>query len=170
MVRYEGCCFPFVVRAALFSVFLAAGTVGAFGISITVTGSPGFSIDAADLSGGAGSDFIADHSNADNAILVTVVDTTGDTDAWQIQVRQTDVLWHGSLDLALLRTGTGSGTGSVSGGNLLPVTLTAVDQVFFEGEGNMTDIPLRMDLSGVSVLIPVDTYSATLNFTIVDLP
>mgnify|MGYP000060267003 CR=1 FL=1 len=62
------------------------------------------------------------------------------------------------------------GTGSVTGGNVLPVGLTAVDQVFFEGAGDMADIPIRVNLSGVSVLIPVDSYSATLYFTVIDIP
>src|SRR6056297_3586725 len=168
--RGGGCRLFFIPRAAAFTLFLAAGSVSLFGISVTVSGGAGFSIGAADLIDGAGSDLASDYSSADDSILVSVPETTGGGDGWQIQVRREDVLWHGSLDLAVLRTGGGSGTGSVTGGDVLPLDLSSVDQVFFEGSGDRADIPIRLDLGGVSVLIPLDSYSATLVFTVVDIP
>lgn len=170
MANSGGRCPALIIRAALFTILFAAGAVSVFGITVTVTGGGSFSIGAADLIGVAGSDLVSDYSSADNAVLVTVADTIGVDDAWQIQVRQEDTLWHGSLSLAVFRTGSGSGTGSVTGGDVLPVDLTAVDQVFFEGAGDVADIPIRVNLSGVSVLIPADSYSATLYFTVVDIP
>lgn len=165
---FSGLLFP----AALFLNFLfpVVGTAPLYGLSVTVSGGAGFSIGVGDLIGGAGSDLNPEYNSAVDAVQITVADSIDSGDAWQIQVRQEDVLWHGSLDLSVLRTGTGSGTGSVTGGDVLPVGLTSVDQVFFDGSGDVADIPVRLDLSGVSVLVPVDSYSATLYFTIVDIP
>jgi hypothetical protein len=110
------------------------------------------------------------HQSGTDAVLITVADTSGNADAWQIQVHKEDALWHNSLALGVLRTGSGSGSGSIGGGDILSLTLNAGSQVFFEGAGDRTNIPVRLILSGVSVLVPADSYSTTIHLTIIDLP
>lgn len=151
-----------------FLLFFAADSAEA--ITLTVTGGHGFIIDGGSLSGGPGSNLVSQYSGPDDSIILSVGDTLGNGDGWQIEVRREDLLWHGSLDVRLLRTGAGSGGGSISGGDSLSLTLTASDQFFFEGTGDRTDIPVRIELEGVSVLVPADTYTGNITFTLVDIP
>ena len=157
------------MRVAIFLFILTAGLPAVFAAGVTVTGGYGFVIDQSDLSGGAGSNFNPGHSSPVDAILVTLDGMVDDLDAWQIMVRKENSLWQGGLGLGLLRTAAGTGTGTISGGDVLPLALTATDQVFFEGAGNRNAIPVQLMLDGVSVLIPADAYAATLVFTIVDI-
>jgi len=157
------------VGTVLFCVFITAGLPAVFAAGVTVTGGYGFVIDETDLAGGAGSNFNPAHSSPVDAVLITVYDMLSDSDAWQIMVRKENTLWQGGLGLSLLRTAAGTGTGTINGGTVLPLVLTATDQIFFEGSGNRSAIPIQLRLDGVSVLIPVDAYAATLIFTIVDI-
>lgn len=157
------------MRVAILVFIMTAGFPAVFAAGVTVTGGYGFVIDQSDLSGGAGSNFNPEHSSPADAILITIDGMLSDSDSWQILVRKENSLWQGGLGLSALRTATGTGTGSVSGGAVLPLALTAVDQLFFEGAGNRSDIPVQLTLDGVSVLIPADAYTATLVFTIVDI-
>jgi hypothetical protein len=159
-----------MLKLALLSLLMTAGLPAVIALEVTVSGGHAFTIDQADLAGGAGSNFIPVHQSALDAVLITVAATTGDTDAWQMLVHKEDALWHGSLALGVLRTGPGTGSGSISGGDVLSLTLNASDQVFFEGAGDKTTIPVQLKLSGVSVLIPVDSYTTTVYLTILDLP
>jgi len=153
----------------LFTIFLTAGLPAVFAAGVTVTGGYGFVIDQTDLSGGAGSNFNPTHNSPADAVLITVDGMANDSDAWQIQVRKDNTLWQGGLTLRVLRTSSGIGLGTISGGDVLALGLTSTEQVFFEGAGNRSAIPVQLILEGVSVLIPVDVYSATLTFTIVDI-
>lgn len=159
----------YYARVVLCILLITAGLPAVFAAGVTITGGYGFVIDQTDLSGGAGSNFNPEHSSPVDAILITVDGMLSDSDSWQIMVRKENVLWQGSLGLCLLRTAAGTGTGTISSGAVLPLTLTATDQVFFEGAGNRNTIPVQLKLNGVSVLIPADTYAATLVFTIMDI-
>jgi len=159
-----------LLRAVLFTILMTAGPPAVFSLTVTVSGGYGFVIDQTDLTGGAGSGFVSTHESTDDALLIDVGDTAGDADTWQIQVHREDSAWNSGLGLSCIRTGTGSGTGSINGGDVLPVELTAGDQVFFEGAGSRTDIPIKLILKGVSVLIPVDTYSTVVYITVVGIP
>jgi len=103
-----------------------AGLPAVFAAGVTVTGGYGFIIDQSDLSGGAGSNFNPEHSSPADAIIIIVDGMSGDSDAWRIMVRKENVLWQGGLGLSLLRTAAGTGTGTISGGDVLPLTLTAL--------------------------------------------
>lgn len=164
----EGSGRRFLKPGVLFALLMTAGLPAVFPLTVTVTGGFGFVIDETDLTGGAGSEFEPTQESLDNSILIEVGDTTGGTDAWHIEAHKEDAAWHAGLSVSLLRTG--SGTGTVTGGDSLPVELTGTDQVFFSGEGDNTGIPVKIILDGVSVLIPADTYSTTIYLTIVDLP
>lgn len=159
-----------MLKLVFMSLLMTAGLPAVFALEVTVSGGHAFTIDQDDLAGGAGSNFNPVHQSAVDAVLITVAATTDDTDAWQMLVHKEDALWHGSLSLGVLRTGAGTGSGSISGGDVLSLTLNASDQVFFEGSGDRTTIPVQLKLSGVSVLIPVDSYTTTVYLTILDLP
>lgn len=158
------------LRLALLGLVLVAGLEAVSALDLEVSGGHAFSIGPSDLVGGAGSNFNPVHQSAAEAVLITVTGTSGGTDNWQLQVRKEDGLWHNSLALGVLRTGPGSGSGSISGGDSLPLTLNSSDQVFIEGAGDRSGIPVRLILSGVSVLVPADSYLTTIYITILDLP
>jgi hypothetical protein len=159
-----------MLKVLVLGLLMTAGLPAVFALEVTVSGGHVFTIDQGDLAGGAGSNFIPVHQSAVDSVLITVAGTTGETDAWQLLVHKEDALWHGSLALGVLRTGTGSGSGSIGGGHVLSLILNASDQVFFEGSGDRATIPVQLTLSGVSVLIPVDSYTTTVYLTILDLP
>lgn len=159
-----------MLRMVLLGLVMTAGLSAVFALEVTVSGGHAFSLDLADLAGGAGSNLIPVHHSGADAILLTVAGTSGDDDTWQMQVHKEDSLWHGSLALGVLRTGTGSGSGSISGGDVLSLTLNSSDQVFFEGSGDRINVPVQLTLSGVSVLVPADSYITTVYLTIIDLP
>lgn len=137
-------------------------------LTLTVSGGFGFVVDHTDIPAGAGGEPEPTHASSDNAVILDVGESGGASDAWEIQVRLEDTLWHGGLALKVLRTG--SGTGPVTGGDILPLELTATDQPFFEGTGDNSGIEVKLILDNVSVLIPADTYSGVVHFTLVDIP
>lgn len=170
MPKKDGACpTNIVARATLCIMFMTVGLPTVFPAGVTVTGGYGFVIDQADLSGGAGSNFNPEHSSPADAILIAVDDMVGDLDAWRVLVRKENSLWQGGLNVSVLRTAAGTGTGFINGGTALPLVLTATDQIFFEGSGDRNTIPVQLILDGVSVLIPADAYASTLIFTIVDI-
>ncbi len=139
-------------------------------LSITTSGGWNLSIDSTDVTGSAGSDLTPTYYSSTDAIIMSISDAIDNSDNWEIQVHKTDTNWHGNLKLALQRTSNGSGGGSISGGDSLYIELTGTDQYFFEGSGDRTDVDIQFRLTGVSVLVPADSYSTTIYFTVIDTP
>lgn len=161
-VRCFSICFFFLL---LIFYFLPIST---FALDLTVDGGFGFTVDHTDVPLGAGGTPTPTHYSSVDVVSLDIGGSGGGSDAWQVQVRLEDTLWHGDLSLKVLRTG--SGTGTVSGGDVLPIELTLTDQVFFEGLGDNTGINVQLILDGVSILIPADTYSGVIHFTLIDIP
>ncbi|MCP9767882.1 hypothetical protein EGI22_08155 [Lacihabitans sp. LS3-19] len=88
---------------------------------------------------------------------------------WQVDVSRSDIHWNSNLKLEVKRTsnGTGSIFSSISGGTIDQQVLTS-NSSFFNGVGNFSNISVQYQISGFSVLIPVDTYSTTVIFTLID--
>lgn len=146
----------------------AAGDLAA--ISINVTGSWSLTIGSGDVVSGPGGDLTPLYTSSADAVTIDVTDTIDNADTWQIQVHKDDLLWHGAMNLSMLRTSDGTGTGSITDGDSLFLDLTSLDQYFFEGAGDRSGIDLQLRLSGVSVLIPADSYSTTIYLTVIDTP
>jgi hypothetical protein len=136
-------------------------------IDIVVTGSWALTIDASNLTGGAGTDLIDTYESASNQVTVTISGTTGDSDNWRVDVKRTDSTWHNDFTLSVKRTGDGAGGGSISGGTAYQAVGTS-DSAFFSGAGDRSDVPVQLELSGVSVQVAPNTYSTSVTYTVVD--
>jgi len=132
--------------------------------TITITGSWTRVIGAGDLTGGPGTNLTATYTSATNQALMAVT-TTGVN--WRVDVLRIDSIWHANFVLSIRRTGTGSGTGSVTGGGGFQA-ITTTSQTFVTGSGNRTGIQLQERIGGVSVSIPAATYTTTIQYTVVD--
>lgn len=153
------------ILTLIFVIIFLAGTAGA--IDITAAGSWSLSIASSDLTAGAGSDLKSDYESAADAVSISISATTDASDAWRVDVKKVDTNWHGNFTLYVRRTSDGAG-GSVTGG-------AAYQQVgntgasFFSGSGNVSGVKVQLKLSGVSLQIPPDTYTATVYYTVVDI-
>ncbi len=77
--------------------------------------------------------------------------------------------WDPSLKLSVQRTGNGTGIAILSGGTTY-IQLTSSPQPFFSGLLNLLahrdNIPIQYKIEGLSVMLPVKTYTATVTYTI----
>ena len=90
---------------------------------------------------------------------------------WKVSVSRRDVNWPGALTLSVKRTSTGTACMGCSGVNvgLSPSTyipLTAAEQNFIYGTGEVTGINIQMRIQGVSLTIDADTYSTEVIYTL----
>jgi len=156
-----------LVFAAWVLLGLAGGCAWGVQADITATGNWSGTIDSSHLTGGAGTDLISIHTSGSEQVSITISNTAGDWDFWRVDVRKSDTNWHADLALSVRRTSPGSGTGSISGGTDY-VAAGDLDTAFFNGRGDRTDVYVKLQLSGVSVQVVPDTYSASIVFTVVD--
>ena len=135
---------------------------------ITVMGSWSLTIDATDLVSGAGSDLNDTYESASDQVLITISNCASKNDRWRVDVSRTDSLWHNDLVLWVQRTGDGAGEGRISRGETYQEVSTA-NEKFFRGQGDLIDIPIQLQLTGVSISILPDTYSTTVTYTMFDI-
>ncbi len=146
---------------------LLAGSLWA-AISITVTGSWSVTIDAADLQSGAGSDLTGTYESATDQIDIDITGTAGPGDTWRVDVSKSDTNWHANFLLYVQRTSDGTGSPSHISGGTTYQEVTDTDQSFFNGERDKSNIDVQLKLEGVSILVPDDTYTTTVTYTVVD--
>jgi len=89
---------------------------------------------------------------------------------WSISAHlSTTSNWDSSLKLYVQRTGNGTGIAILSGGTTY-IQLTSTPQVFFTGLLNLTasrdNIPIQYKIEGLSVTLPVKTYTTTVTYTV----
>jgi hypothetical protein len=90
---------------------------------------------------------------------------------WSVSVHQSATSnWDPSLKLYVQRTGTGTGLAILSGGTSY-IQLSSTSQQFFTGlltlfSGNRDNIPIQYKIEGLSVMLPVKTYTTTVMYTI----
>ena len=135
--------------------------------SITLTGGWSRTIGASDLIAGAGSDLSSTYQSAADAVSITISGTAGVGDNWEVEVKKSGAGWPSSFILWVKRTSSGTG-GSVSGGTTYQ-TVTGTSSSFFSGSDDVSGINVQLQLSGVSIL-PYDTYTTTVTYTLVDTP
>ena len=89
--------------------------------------------------------------------------------SWRVDVQRSDILWHSSLILETRRTsnGTGSFLGSIANGTAYQRVNTN-SQSFFDGTGSYNNVNIQYRISGMSILTPVNTYSTSVIFTLID--
>jgi hypothetical protein len=149
-------------------VLLAAGPAVAV-INITVSGSWTQGIDKNNLTGGPGTDLTGTFTSAQNANLITISGAQNKNDNWQINIKRVNTAWNSSLQMFAKRTSSGTGKGSVSGGQAY-IQVTQNDTTFFTGAGNLSGISIQLQLTGASLAIPPNQYSTTIQYTVIDTP
>ncbi len=132
----------------------------------------------------AGKDYVGTYESANDQMLISVSITGLIALLIQADVSvhyETNTLWNNNLTIKIKRTGNGIDGGicllcSIADGeNYQPVTTNS--SYFFKitkgigiGLGSATNtrnyIPVQLEISGISVTVPVDNYSATIVFTI----
>ena len=137
------------------------------GISITVSGAWFERIDKNDLISGPGSDLKSAYTSVSGQVSIDISGTAGPEDAWRVDVRKQDDNWNNDLHQYVRRTSDGSG-GSVGGGDSYQEA-TDIYTSFFSGSGDVTGIKVQLRLTGVSIQIPLSSYSAVLYYTVVDI-
>ena len=138
-------------------------------LDFSVTGGWDLTIDATDMTGGAGSDIASDYVSAANAVLMDITGTIVVAEPWYITVNKSDVEWDGSLHLSMQRSSDGTGTGTISGGTAW-LELTATAQSFFQGTEDRASIQIQLMLSGVSVTLGSKVYTTQVVLTLLDAP
>lgn len=119
-------------------------------------------------------------TSAANQTLITAsgLGSLLSTKSYQVSVSKTNTDWHDNLILTARRTGGGTPVGVVSAsGGTTAQTITIISTSFFTinvsflslGGASLSNIPIEYALSGISVILPVKTYSTTITYTIVEL-
>jgi hypothetical protein len=80
--------------------------------------------------------------------------------------------WDSELLLSVKRTGNGTGSGTIANGTTY-IQLTTSPQTFFTGSLGLglsrDNIPVQYKIAGLSVMLPVKTYTTTVQYTITGL-
>lgn len=137
------------------------------GIELTVTGNWSKMIAASDISE-AGNDYPTSYASNTNQTLLTI-----NPKNWNkiitVFVKRNDIAWHNNLNLKVKRTsnGTNGNTNIVDGLNYQ--TISNFDAYFFKCIGYHTFIPLQYEITGISVVLPVQSYSTEIMYTVIHL-
>lgn len=92
---------------------------------------------------------------------------------WSVSVQQiVSSNWNSNLIVSVRRTGDGTG-GAIMLGTLNYIPLTATSQAFFSGLLGLgfsrDNVPIQYKIEGLSVTLPVKTYTTTIQYTITGL-
>ena len=147
---------------------LSSGTVCA--ITITVFGTWDLIITDLDLQGGAGDDFNPSYESAIDAVTVDIGGIHPFNQNYRVDVSKVDSTWHSNFHLYVRRTSEGSGhnKSSISGG-ITYQEVTDIDQTFFSGLGGRSGITIQLNLTGVSIQVPPDSYVTTIYYTALEI-
>lgn len=106
-------------------------------------------------------------SSANQTLIDVQTDPLGSAN-WRVQISRQDINWHGNLQLYMRCTGEGIGTGSINGINNY-ILLNTQPSDFLSGTESCNSIPIQYQITGLSVLLPVQTYSTNIVFTFIEL-
>lgn len=159
----------------IFFVFLALACGSSLAQTIQVTGSNWNPVISSASVTEAGLDYTSDASVQSSSSQSTISLAPGGGflgyyfGAWRVDVRKVNTNWDNRLKIYARRTSNGSGFfGGIQNGTSYQ-EIQNVDQSFFDGSGYRNNITIQYSISGFSVLIPVDTYSTTVMYTLIDL-
>lgn len=149
-------------------IFLAILTISSSlfsqNINITLSGNWMKTINASDISE-AGNDYPSAYTSDINQTIMTIKPKNNNK-LITVYVKRNDIVWHNNLNLKILRTSSGTnGNTNISGGSIFQ-TITNIDTNFFTCRGPFTSLPFQYEINGISVLLPVQSYSTTIMFTL----
>jgi hypothetical protein len=122
----------------------------------------------------AGLDFQNEFSTPSNGILLSInilpqnlQNTTFRN--WHIDIKKNDIDWHNDLNLFVRITGNGTSQFNTSVQNGTSYQqIQDFDNLFFNGTGWINNIPVQLQITGISVTIPSKLYVTELIFTLLD--
>ena len=137
---------------------------------MTVSGNWTKNLSALDIND-AGNDYASSIVSADNQSLITV-SPGGKSQNYvniDVLVHREDINWNSNLTLKVKRTSNGTnGNTIISGGEINFQTINTIDSFLFSCTGNHTDVPLQYEITGISVLLPVQNFSTTVVYTLMN--
>lgn len=137
---------------------------------MNVTGNWARDLSAADING-AGNDYGSSIVSATNQSFITV-SPGGNSNNYvniNVLVQREDNTWDSNLNLKIRRTSNGT-NGNVIISPLIPFqTISNTSYItLFSCTGTHTSVPLQYEITGISVLLPAQTYSTTVVFTLMN--
>lgn len=134
-------------------------------IDISVTGNWAKIIAASDINE-AGNDYPTSYASNTNQTLLSI-NPNSQGKLVNVYVTRSDNNWHNDLTLRVRHTSTGNNN-SVNGGSLYETITNGQTSVtpFFNFTRAVTNMALQYEITGISVLLPVDIYSTTITYTV----
>jgi len=134
-------------------------------IDISVSGSWMKTIAPSDISE-AGSDYPAAYASNSNQTLLSINPTSNGKTIY-VYVTGSYDNWHDNLTLKVRHTSNGNNN-SVTGGSIYETITDWQSPVspFFYCTRTVTNMALQYEITGISVVLPVKSYSATITYTV----
>lgn len=120
----------------------------------------------------AGNDYPTSYESNTNQTLLSITPTSNGKTLY-VYVTRSDIKWHNDLILQIKRNTSGNNS-SVSGDTMYQVITNASPPsntpsplaTLFTCKGAVTSMNLQYKITGISVLLPVDSYSTTITYTV----
>lgn len=128
---------------------------------VTANGDWNVTVNEFNLTGGAGTGLTGTYTSAAAQTTLTVWGV-GNWN-WRIDIYKVDNTWSPAFTLYARRT-----SGTASGGTTYQV-VTDVSQPFFTGSNPQSGLGIQYRLQGVSLAVPVNSYSVTVYYTMTQL-
>lgn len=130
-------------------------------------------MDASDIKN-AGSDFplYVESKKKETSLTIKAFPKSKQMDlygSFTVFVHQEPVFWDNSLVLFVRRTSKGMSSGGTIYGGISWQEIHRFSSNFFELVGKRKNIAVQYRIKGLSVLLPVDTYSCEVVFTVLSL-
>jgi hypothetical protein len=135
--------------------------------SVTVTGSWSASVTTTITE--AGLNYTGNVTSASDQSLIDI--SAQNNDPYTVTIQEQDTDWNSNVTVWARRTGVGTGGTAISGG-VDYIQLIASAQFFFSGaiaqpaDPRVVGIPIQYEIRGLSVLVPVKSYSTTIIYTV----
>lgn len=139
---------------------------------MTLSGNWTKNLSASDING-AGNDYANSIVSATNQSLITVSPGGNGKDYVNINVHvhREDIAWHNNLTLNARRSSGGNNSNNIisGGSSFQTITGNATNpSILFSCTGEHIFVPIQYEITGISVLLPVQTYSTTVVFTLMN--
>lgn len=133
-------------------------------INVTVTGSWIIPIGESDIST-IGNDYPAAFTSTDNQTTL-FLDPKNKNKSIYVYVTRSDIAWHNNLTLKIRHTSTNI---NIIGGSSFTTITNSQSPVtpLFNWKGDFITIPLQYEITGISVLLPVASYSTIITYTVI---
>lgn len=112
----------------------------------------------------AGQNLNSSYSSSTNQLIMSIVNS-GNDDQYSVGVVISSTLPNG-MKISVLRTGDGSGTGTIAGGDSSAIDVGTSERQLFYGTRDRSSVPVQVILSGVSLGASPDQYIRYLTFTV----